>query len=100
MTVAIEKGVRIALPASMIEFTNGGDTIWVHGPKGNTILRIKIDDKLRGGCVHAVECADSPISHADMIVHDDVKVCIGRDDMADLKRETVVAAIPSSKRSH
>lgn len=85
MAANLNVGGRIVLPAHSIEFTNGGDTIWVHGPKGNTILRIKVDS-IRGCKVTALECPDSPISHADMVVHDNVRVCIGKDDLAELAR--------------
>ena len=85
MSTNLEPGSRITIQASMIEFTQGGDTIWVHGPKGNTVLRIKVDG-IRGCKVTAEACPTSPVSHADLLVHDSVKVCIGREELAELAR--------------
>lgn len=33
--------MRHQIPVSMLEFDEDGHTLWVHGPEGNTILRIK-----------------------------------------------------------
>ena len=35
-------GERIEIRASQISFTHGGNTIWVDGPDGTTILRLKL----------------------------------------------------------
>jgi hypothetical protein len=33
--------MRHQIPVSLLEFDDDGHTLWVHGPEGNTILRIK-----------------------------------------------------------
>jgi len=65
---------RIAIPAALIEFDDGGNTIWIQGPEGATILRIKCTGRI------AVEkCDTSPVSHADMMVEGDVSICCSDD---------------------
>jgi hypothetical protein len=61
----------ITIEASQIEFVEGGNTIWVHGPQGGTILRIKTMGKIEvhPGCENI--CA-----HADMIVQGNIHICI------------------------
>lgn len=64
----------ISIPAAMIEFVEGGNTIWVHGPMGATILRIKTMGKInvQGEC-------ENVCSHSDMIVQDDIEMCLSED---------------------
>lgn len=33
--------MRHQIEVSLLEFDENGNTLWVHGPEGNTILRIK-----------------------------------------------------------
>lgn len=64
----------IQIPAAQIEFVEGGNTIWIHGPEGATILRIKTMGKIK---VHR-KC-ENVCSHADMIVQDDIEICLADD---------------------
>lgn len=61
----------IQIPAALIEFVEGGNTIWVHSPEGATILRIKT----RGKITVDRECVNI-CSHSDMIVNDDISICL------------------------
>ncbi len=53
---------RITIPAVAVEFDVGGNTIWVHGPDGGTVLRIKVSGRLG-----VDRCDSSPVSHLDLI---------------------------------
>lgn len=64
----------ITIEVSQLEFHQGGDTIWIHGPNGETILRIKT----WRGKVTAEQCVSSPFSHADVIVDGDITICIAK----------------------
>jgi len=67
---------RYAIPAVLIEFDEGGNTLWVHGPQGATILRIKL---LRGRFKVQKNC-ENICAHADMqIPEGDVTVCLTDD---------------------
>jgi len=48
------------IPAAAIEFNEGGNTLWVHGPEGGTILRLKFSGKITSKV-----CKASPVPHAD-----------------------------------
>lgn len=65
---------RVRIPASEVEFDTNGGTIWIHGPQGATILRIKTLGKIR---TH--QCETSPSSHADIIVEKDIAFCLSND---------------------
>lgn len=61
----------VSIPVSSIEFTDGGNTIWVHDRRGGTALRIKTFGKI------SVEtCKMSPLSHCDLIVPTDISFCL------------------------
>lgn len=64
----------IQIPAACIEFQEGGNTIWVHSPMGATILRIKTMGKItvNGEC-------ENICSHSDMIMKDDIEMCLTED---------------------
>lgn len=70
----IEQGERIQIPAAILEFVVGGNTIWVHGVDGSTILRIKTMGK-----IITEVCEISPSSHGDIIVQEDINMCISED---------------------
>ncbi len=59
------------IKAAQIEFNEGGNTIWVHGPEGATILRIKSTGKIKV----SREC-ENVCSHSDMIVEGDIEICL------------------------
>lgn len=54
-----------------LEFVEGGNTIWVHGPQGATVLRVKCSGqiKVQRGCENV--CA-----HGDMEVTGDINICM------------------------
>lgn len=70
----------IQIPVAVIEFNEGDHTMWIHGPEGGTVLRIKTTGKFT-----AKECNVSPVSHADIMVEGDVEFCLG---VNPLKHET------------
>jgi hypothetical protein len=63
--------MRRSLQALEIEYVAGSNTIWVHGPKGTTILRIKCSGKI----VERLAC-DAPEGHADINVAGDINLCV------------------------
>lgn len=68
----------IQIEAALIEFMPGGNTIWVHGPNGATVLRIKSTGKIVVNNVCGNIC-----SHSDMVVVGDIDVCV---TVGDLRR--------------
>jgi len=60
---------RIQLEVLGLEFVEGGNTIWAHGPDG-TVLRIKCS-----GRVTAARCT-APGPHADVNVEGDITFCV------------------------
>ena len=62
---------RIEIDVAMLEFDEGGNTIWVHGPNGATVLRIKCTGKLS-----TKVCATNISAHADLMVNGDIEVCM------------------------
>lgn len=62
---------RVIIPAAQVEFIDGGNTLWVHGPGGGTILRIKVS-----GVIRRKACTTSPTPHADAFIHGDVEMCM------------------------
>jgi hypothetical protein len=68
---------RIQLEAAGLEFEEGGNTVWIHGPDGGTLLRIKCS-----GRITTKSCA-SPIAHADVIVAGDIEFCVPVDEAVD-----------------
>lgn len=63
---------RIQLEAVGLEFDEGGNTIWIHGPEG-TLLRIKCS-----GRITVKECS-APCAHADIQVEGDIAFCVPLD---------------------
>ena len=61
---------RIEIPVSLIEFDEGGTTIWVHGPEGATVLRIKAKK-----IVSKPEC-ENICAHSDIVVAGVVTMCL------------------------
>jgi|GEM_PF-5035629 len=70
----IKQGDRISIPVAMLEFRDGGNTIWIHSPTGGTVLRIKA----KKVSVNRNECMNIN-SHADIQVQGDVDVCLSDD---------------------
>ena len=57
-------GDRVVIPVSQIEFTVGGNTLWVQSPVGATVLRIKFPMGIRvDGCGPTQPC-----SHMDVTI--------------------------------
>jgi len=61
---------RIEIPVTLLEFDEGGTTIWVHGPEGATVLRIKAKK-----ITSKRECQNI-CAHADIVVNDEICVCL------------------------
>lgn len=71
----IKEGSRIQIPVNVLEFTSNGNTIWVQSPRyGGTILRIKSMGKIK-----TETCKNSPTSHSDLIIPEDISFCISND---------------------
>lgn len=54
-----------------MEFDDGGNTIWIHGPKGATVLRIKA-----GGRIKVNQSCENICTHADLEVKGDIEICL------------------------
>ncbi len=69
-----KKGDRIEIPVAQLSFVHGGNTIWVDGPDGTTVLRLKV----LNGAIRAEHCTTSPVPHGDAILahSQDVTICI------------------------
>ena len=65
---------RVIIPACIVEFDEGGNTIWVQSPQGATILRVKCT-----GPIAIMACDTSPVSHADLVVQGGFTYCLGKD---------------------
>lgn len=63
---------RVQLEAIGLEFEEGGNTIWIHGP-GGTVLRIKCSGRVR------VSRCTAPTPHADVRVMGDITFCVPSD---------------------
>lgn len=59
------------IPVAVLEFTEGGKTIWIHNNKGATVLRIQCTGKVLvdKGCENI--CA-----HSDINVPGNISICI------------------------
>lgn len=75
----ILSGCRIRVPVCELEFTVGGDTIWVHSPKGATVLRIKTT----GGPITVDVCQNNPVSHLDLVTKGELNFCLSMDAKVD-----------------
>lgn len=72
-----EPGETIMIPVAAIEFREGGNTIWIHGPQGGTVLRLKTLD----GVITSKRCQNGgPVSHGDAIIKGDVEICVADGD--------------------
>jgi hypothetical protein len=65
---------RIEIPVALLEFEEGGSTIWIHSPLGATVLRIKIS-----GVITTELCTMNSVSHLDLFVDGDVRICVSDD---------------------
>lgn len=64
---------RVQIPVAMIEFDEGGNTIWVQSPIGATVLRIKVEGRIR-----TTRCHSNVVSHLDLIARDrGPEFCLG-----------------------
>ena len=71
----------IQIPVSQLEFDPNGNTFWVHGPAGTTILRIKTMGKIVTG-----QCDTSPSSYGDIVTTGRITICLA-DDAVDTNAE-------------
>lgn len=69
---------RIQIPVSILEFDEGGNTIWVHGPAGATVLRLKT---MKAISVN-LDC-ENICSHVDVICDESIEVCLTDDVLTD-----------------
>ncbi len=62
---------RIEIPVALLEFDEGGNTIWVHSPDGATVLRIKTM-----GRITMDRACSNTVSHADIVVDAPIHFCL------------------------
>jgi hypothetical protein len=70
----IQSGTKIQIPAGVVEFYAGGNTIWIQSAEGATTMRIKCSGK-----INVDQCKDSPVSHCDIYLEGDINFCISKD---------------------
>ncbi len=63
---------RVKIPVTELEFEPGGNTIWIHGPNGATVARIKTMGKFK---IDACQ-PEAPTSHFDVIVKESINICL------------------------
>ena len=63
--------MRREIEVALMEFEEGGNTIWVHSIQGATVLRIKCS----GQIIAHDKCANL-VAHSDIFVPGDIDVCI------------------------
>lgn len=68
----------IQIPAACIEFVEGGNTIFVHSPKGATVLRIKA---VGSGRIVVNRKCENICSHSDIFVEGDIEICLVESDV-------------------
>lgn len=64
-------GDRVEIEVGLMEFVEGGHTIWIHSPEGGTVLRIKCSGKIT---VDAA-CRNN-VAHSDIMVDGDIEICV------------------------
>jgi hypothetical protein len=69
-----KQGEAVVIPVLAIEFREGGNTLWIHGPQG-TVLRFKT----LNGTITSKHCQSSPVSHGDAILQGDLEICLGHE---------------------
>ena len=74
LSVVPQAGKRISIPVCELEFVVDGNTIWIHSPRGATVLRIKTT-----GTILVDVCDSNPVSHFDINVEGDIKICLADD---------------------
>lgn len=74
------KGETVMIAVSAIEFREGGNTLWIHGPQGGTVLRLKSLD----GVITSKQCqGGTPVSHGDAIIKGNLEICLASNDTDD-----------------
>lgn len=69
---------RVQVPVALLEFDEGGNTLWVHSPDGATVLRIKT----MGRITVDRQCTNT-VSHADVVVEGPIHFCLVGDSGGD-----------------
>ena len=64
---------RIEIPVALLEFEEGGNTIWVHGADGATVLRVQAG---RGSKIIVDRECSNICSHSDITVNGDINFCV------------------------
>jgi hypothetical protein len=60
-----------SIPVAELDVREGYHTIWVNGPDGGTVLRIKCTGKVK-----IREHCENICAHADLIVSGDIEICM------------------------
>lgn len=68
-------GESVTIPVGMIEFREGGHTLWIHGLTGGTVLRLKTLD----GKITSTTCQnETSESHGDALIKGDLVICLAK----------------------
>lgn len=65
------------VPVAVLEFVDGGNTIWVHNNQGATVLRIKTMGK-----ISVNRDCQNICSHADIITGSNIEICMAKEDQS------------------
>ncbi len=60
-----------AIPVAVLEYTEGGNTLWVHNRKGATVLRVQCSGKIK---IHSP--CENICAHSDIRVPGDIEICV------------------------
>jgi hypothetical protein len=63
-------GKHFRIPVSILEFHEGQTTLWVHGPEGATVLRIKAKK------INVQKDCENVCAHSDIQVDGEITICI------------------------
>lgn len=64
-------GECVTIPVTQIEYREGGNTLWIHGPQGNTVLRLKT----KSGTITTNRCLNGGMSHSDIMIDGGIDIC-------------------------
>lgn len=64
--------MRYQIPVCILEFDEGGHTLWVQSPEGATVLRLKT----LGGKIEVSHGCQNPVAHVDIMTTGNIEICI------------------------
>lgn len=69
----MEGNSMIQIPVALIEFQEGGRTIWIHNSEGCTVLRLQAPP---GSKITVNEECENICSHVDLAAKGNIEICL------------------------